>query len=77
MSLGIEYGGIASATIETCGFNLGEEQLEAGGSVQLKEGLNSLNNVDNFLNQKRLLVLHFIDFFTVRFFLNNFFLNIR
>jgi len=36
VSLGIEYGGIASATIETCGFNLGEEQLEAGGSVQLK-----------------------------------------
>jgi len=35
--LGIEYGGIASATIETCGFNLGEDQVDVGsGGVQLK-----------------------------------------
>ncbi|XP_023346164.1 testis-expressed protein 2 isoform X2 [Eurytemora carolleeae] len=35
VQLGVEYGGIASATIETCGFNLVEEHAEAGG-VHLK-----------------------------------------
>jgi len=35
VELGVEYNGVASATIETCGLNLGEE--DAGqGSVQLK-----------------------------------------
>ena len=36
VELGVEYQGIASATIETCGFNLGEEQVEAG-AVHLKD----------------------------------------
>jgi hypothetical protein len=35
VELGVEYSGVASATIETCGLNLGEEEL-GQGSVQLK-----------------------------------------
>ena len=31
MELGIEYNGVASATIETCGLNLGDE--DAAGQV--------------------------------------------
>merc|ERR1712032_533627 len=36
VELGIEYNGVASATIETCGLNLGEEDAAGQGSVQLK-----------------------------------------
>lgn len=36
VELGVEYRGLASATIETCGLNLGEEQVEAG-AVHLKD----------------------------------------
>jgi len=36
VELGIEYNGVASATIETCGLNLGEEDAVGQGSVQLK-----------------------------------------
>jgi len=36
VELGIEYNGVASATIETCGLNLGEVDAAGQGSVQLK-----------------------------------------
>lgn len=36
VELGVEYNGVASATIETCGLNLGEEDAAGQGSVQLK-----------------------------------------
>jgi len=38
VELGLEYGGVASATIETCGFNLGEEVYkEEAGVVHLRD----------------------------------------
>ncbi len=36
VELDVEYRGLASATIETCGLNLGEEVVEAG-AVHLKD----------------------------------------
>lgn len=38
VELGVEYRGVASATIETCGLNLGEEEggIQGAGCVQLQ-----------------------------------------
>ena len=45
MELGVEYNGVASATIETCGLNLGEEDAagQVGGLIYWR--LNDLSRV--------------------------------